>query len=184
MKRRMLFALKPENPHEKSVRFLLLNSVDGAHNTILSEMTNGIETEMDTGTEYEMNKKAEEIAQLSAASGFRIANDERPVFESLKNTVALAIVCGHTSLYDNRFKTGTNFTGSVPLSKWPGMTAKNGGDYEYALDGIKILARPTLPPNHGLNMKPQTSKETLEVFMKAAKLKQTVGPDAEFVLCD
>jgi hypothetical protein len=109
---------------------------------------------------------------------------EDPEFGSLQDAVAQAIADGHKVVYDQRFKNirVRNLTGAVTLSRWPGLAGKNGGGYEYAYTGLTIRARPTLPPNHGLNMQPKDSPETLDVMRRAAKILDSVGPAVEFVL--
>src|SRR5690242_769575 len=99
---------------------------------------------------------------------------DTPKFGPLKDATMLAAASGYTIVYDNRYKSATslNLTGAVPLAEWPGLTGKNGGHYEYAFNGTTIIARPMLPPNHGLNMRPKDNKETVEVLRQAAeKLK-------------
>jgi hypothetical protein len=55
-------------------------------------------------------------------------------------------------------------------------------DYEYAFDGLKIIASPKLPANHGLNMSPATNAEVVAVLNKAMALKDAIGPTREFLL--
>jgi hypothetical protein len=110
---------------------------------------------------------------------------DTPNFGSLKEAVALATASGYKIIYDNRHKSTQppfNITGAVCLSKWPGLTGKNGGGYEYAFTGTTIIARPTLPPDHGMNLRPKDNKETLEVLRQAAQILEEVGPTAEFLL--
>jgi hypothetical protein len=178
MSKRILYTVKHKQDEEE-VRHLLLDSIDGAHTVVFSEMANGVETELARGTQYEMEGKARE--RISSGN-FQATPDDEKVFEALRNTVALASACGYRTVYDGRNKSALNIVGQVPLSEWRGMEGKNGGGYEYALDGMKILARPTLPPNHGLNMKPATNQECLEVIREASKILESVGPAVEFVL--
>lgn len=178
MSKDILFRVYGQND-DKEIQHLLLTSIDGTNQAVLSAMAGGAETEIARGAQYEMEDKAREYI---TAGKFRVAGDDEKIFEPLKNTVALAIACGHKVVYDSRYKKFPNVTGAVPLSSWPGLTGNNGGGYEYALDGLKILARPTLPPNQSLNMKPATNEETFNVMRSAAKLLNTVGPAAEFIL--
>jgi len=106
-------------------------------------------------------------------------------FGSLKDTVAGAVAGGYTIIYDNRYKSASlplNITGAVSLAEWPGLTGKNGGEYEYALDGMKIIAQPALLPDHGLNMRPKDSKEALDVLRQVIEVRKGVGPTVEFLL--
>jgi hypothetical protein len=173
---------------ETKVRHLLIYLLDGARVTKLVELANGIEREIGTGTQFEMTQRADALVQdWVARDGFEHRPPDDPVFESLERTISLAEKMGYTTVYDPRSQnpnpTGgrLNLTGAIPLAQWRGMTPKGGGGYLYALDGMKILARPTLPANHGLNMSP--AREDLPtVLLKAAKALNTVGPFAEFIL--
>ena len=156
--------------------------------TKLVELKNGIEREIAIGTQFEMTQKADALVQeWLAQDGFKYHSHDNPVFEPLERTIALATKMGFTIVFDARLQNldlrrgRLNATGATPLSKWSGMTPKSGGGYLYALDGLKILARPTLPSNHGLNMTP-TSAEVPAVLLKAAKALDAVGPYAEFIL--
>ncbi len=106
-----------------------------------------------------------------------------PKFGSLESAKALAASDGYTIVYDNHYKriSPPNLTGAVALKDWPGLTGKDGGEYEYAYDGAKILAQPELPQNHGLNLTPNT-REVLEVLRKAMKMREAIGPNMEFLL--
>ena len=178
--RHILHTLTKQSPNNE-VRHLVLHLVNGSHETILSQITNCAETKIATGTEYDMRQEAITLAQTWATEeGFVFPREGVPVFDSLKNTVALAVIMGHTLVYDPNLA-AQNVTGAVPLTRWPGMTAKNGGGYEYAYDGLKIIARPTLPPGHGLDMAP-TKAEFIAVMQKATALLATVGPMREFLL--
>ena len=74
-----------------------------------------------------------------------------------------------------------NLTGVVPLAQWPGRSGRNGGGYQYAFTGTTILASPTLPPGHGINMAPST-EEFIRTMRQAVELQKTVGPLVELVL--
>ena len=156
--------------------------------TTLAEVAEGVEREIATGTQFEMTQKADALVQeWVTRNGFKHRAPDDPVFEPLDRTISLAKKMGYTTIYDPRSQnlnpTGgrLNLTGQVPLTRWEGMTPKGGGGYVYALDGMKILARPTLPANHGLNMSP-TREELPTVLLKAAKALSAVGPFAEFIL--
>ena len=180
-----------KSPGHHEARHLLIHSVDGSLETVLSQMTNGFVTRIATGTEYEMKKRADEMVQSWIDNeGFQFPRENAPVFEPLKHAIALATSMGYTHLYDARYKNITlsgpgkmNITGAVRLAEWPGLAGKNGGDYEYALEGNgTLIASPTLPRGHGLNMTPQTAEETISVLQKAVALKESVGPTVTFLL--
>jgi hypothetical protein len=167
---------------EKDVRHLLIAFMDGSHVTNLVQLSAGSEVQLATGTQYEMGRKADEWARLwETNEGFKRLPAGKPAFESLELTIALAKRMGFTILWDDRYKTDLNLKGEVSLGKWQGMTPKNGGSYVYALDRLRIRARPTLPPEHPLNHPSKT-------FMIAAFLSEyiaaldTVGPATEFIL--
>jgi hypothetical protein len=173
---------------ESEIRHLLIYLLDGARVTRLVELADGVEREIATGTQFEMTQKADALVQEWVTDhGFKYRPTADPAFEPLDRTISLAKKMGYTIIYDPRSQnfnpTGgrLNLTGAVPLTEWKGMTPKGGGGYVYALDGMKILARPTLPANHGLNMSP-TREEVPAVLLKAAKALNTVGPFAEFIL--
>jgi hypothetical protein len=167
---------------EKDVRHLLIAFMDGSHVTNLVQLSAGSEVQLATGTQYEMGRKADEWARVwETSEGFKRLPAGKPAFESLELTIALAKRMGFTILCDDRYKTDLNLKGEVSLGKWQGMTPKNGGGYVYALDRLRIRARPTLPPEHPLNHPSKT-------FMIAAFLSEyiaaldTVGPATEFIL--
>lgn len=180
--RQIVHTLKKDGP-AKEVRHLLLNLENGPGAATLSQLINAIETPIAAGTQYEMGQKADEVAEVWRANEeFKYTSDNSPAFDSLKNTIALAALMGHTFVYDARYKSQRDLIGEVPLSQWPGMTPKNGGGYLYAFDGMKIIAEPTLPPNHGISMEFKTPQQTLTVMKKIAELRDTVGPRVEFLL--
>lgn len=167
------------------VRHLLIYPVDGARETKLVQLSDSVETLIATGPQYEMRQRADALAQLWITSdGFK--SQDGPVFESLERTVALATRMGFTIVWDSRFtkldRPPLNPTGAVPLATWPGMTPKNGGAYLYALDQMRLLARPTLPRGHKLGVAPSDPKEFVAFMKKATELLDTVGPSVEFLL--
>ena len=168
---------------ENEVRHLLIYPVDAPREMKLVQLSGAAETPLATGTEYEMRQKANALVQLWAAEGFK---QQDKVFETLERTVALAMRLGFRIVWDPRFqkmdRPPLNPTGAVPLEQWPGMTAKNGGGYVYALDQVQIHARPTLPPGHNLGVAPSDPKEFAAFMLKATALLETVGPFAEFRL--
>lgn len=175
--------LAKEKHPGREVRHLLIESENGPGATNLFQVSAGVVTKVASGTEYETRTKAEELArEWAKKEGFELSSDRNPAFEPLKHTISLARFMGHRVLYDPRAKGGMNFTGAVPLEKWAGMAAKNGGGYEYAFTGTKILARPTLPPNHGLDMNPKDNQEWAATMQKVVQILNTVGPGDEFVL--
>ena len=165
----------------REVRHLLIHSVEGPSVTTLSQLIAGVQTRIATGTEYEMSQKADALMQEGANDGFRHLRERELVFESLKRTVTLVTVMGYSAVYDPQH---VDLPGAVPLSQWSGRIAKDGGDYEYALDGRSIVAQPILPPNHGLNLRPATNAEFLTVMRDATKLRDALGPTVNFILAD
>lgn len=177
------YSLLRESDSEREARHLIVLTVNGPGETILIQFSAGFHSEITRGTEYETRKKADDLAQeWTTKEGFKLASDSKRIFEPLPHILALARFMGHRVVYDDRFSSNRNFTGEVSLEKWPGMTAKNGGGYEYSYTGTMILARPTLPPNHALNMRPNTNAEAIEVIRKSVGILNTVGPAREFVL--
>jgi hypothetical protein len=167
----------------REVRHLLIHPVKAPRVTILSQLVAGVGTEIATGTEYEMGQKADALMQEWAGEGFRYQNEREPVYEALGPTVTLATLMGNRVVYDPQRvdMRRMNFTGAVPLAQWQGRHGKNGGGYQYAFTGTTIIASPTLPPGHGINMAPR-SEETLRVMGQIIELQKTVGPVLEFVL--
>jgi len=155
--------------------------------TTLSQLVAGVQTRIATGTEYEMQKKARSLMrQWADSEGFRFPRKDERVFESLKLTVTLVTAMRYRVVYDRQHVNPQemNRTGAVLLTQWAGRTAKNGGDYEYALDRRSIVAQPILPPNHGLNLRPATNAEFLTVLRDAVKLRDALGPTVTFILAD
>lgn len=177
------YSLIKEKRPGRDVRHLLIQSVDGARLTNLLKLEAGVKTELASGTEYEMRKKAEALMrEWVEKEGFKLVADSNKAYAPLEHTAALAALMGYTVVYDPTREQGINVMGATPLAHWPGMAAKNGGGYEYAFDGATLLAQPTLPPNHGLNMEPDSTEEFAAVMGKAIAILKTVGPHAQFVL--
>lgn len=74
-----------------------------------------------------------------------------------------------------------NLTGAIPLAKWPGRSGKNGGGYQSAFTGITLLASPTLPPGHGINMAPST-EELIQTMRQAIEQRNGHRTPAQIVL--
>jgi len=169
------------------VRHLLIYPVDGAREMRLVQLSDGVETPIGTGTQYEMREKASALASLWITSeGFKRPKEEF-AWEPLERTAVLAMRMGLTTVYDPSYAKidpprSYNLTGEVPLSTWPGMTPRNGGGYLYALDQTTLRARPTLPPNHELNVVPSDSKSVPAYLIKLSAFLETVGPFREFRL--
>ena len=188
---RLYATLVKQTPGDNEVRHLLIQESDGPGKTNLSQLTAGVQTPIATGTQFEMIQKADQLTQLwTANEGFKFPKEGTPVFESLDRTIALAKIMGYTTVYDSKYKNLTgpdprrlNATGEVPLTGWPGQrSGKSGGGYEYAFEGMKIIANPALPRDHGLNMAPKTNEEFFAVMKQAIALKAAIGPTVEFLL--
>jgi hypothetical protein len=169
------------SPHQ--VRHLIVVPVDGPKVTMLTQLISGAQTEIATGTEYEMGQRADAVMQEWAKEGFRYQREREPAYEDLKSAVALAMLMGYKVVYDPSHvdMRRMNLTGAVPLAQWSGKSGKNGGGYQYAFTGTTILASPTLPPGHGINMAPST-EEFIRTMGQAIALQKTVGPFAELIL--
>lgn len=169
------------SPHQ--IRHLIVVPVDGAKVTVLMQLVSGTQTEIATGTEYDMGQKADSVLLEWAKEGFRYQREREPAYEDLKSTVSLATLMGYKVVYDPTYVNvrRMNFTGAVPLAEWPGRLGKNGGAYQYAFTGTTILASPTLPPGHGINMAPST-EEFIQTMRQATELQKTVGAFVELVL--
>lgn len=174
-------------PSPREVRHLLLESVDGYSVVNLVQLSAGIANQIATGTHYEVSQQADALVQQWVeGEGFERRATDKPAYEPLAATVALALRLGHEIVYDNRFKKldrpPLNATGTVRLSDWPGMTPKNGGGYEYALLPTSIHARPTLPPTGKPLVVPTGGQELAAFLLEVKALQDTVGPSAEFLL--
>ena len=169
------------SPHE--VRHLLIHSVEGPSGKVLTKLIAGVPSEIATGKHYEMEQKADAVMQEWAGEGFRYQREREPAYEDLKSAVTLAMLMGYKVVYDPNYvdMRRMNLTGAVPLAKWQGKAGKNGGGYQYAFTGMTILASPTLPPGHGINMAP-SSEELFHTMRQAIELQKTVGPLVELVL--
>ena len=75
-----------------------------------------------------------------------------------------------------------NLTGAAPLTEWSGRTAKDGGEYEYAFDGTRVLAQPKLLPNAIPNY--TTTVKFAKALVQVSKLRDSLGPVCEFTLPD
>ena len=167
----------------RETRHLLIHSAEGPSVTVLTKLVSGVQSEIGTGTKFEMSQKADSVMQDWAREDFRYRRDREPAYEDLKSTVTLAMVMGYEIVFDPDYRDlrKMNLTGAVPLAQWPGRSGKNGGGYEYAFTGTTIIASPTLPPGHGINMAP-SREESVRVMQQTIALQKTVGPVAEFVL--
>lgn len=177
------------NPARKEARHLLIDLVDGAKETQLIQLSHGHETLIATGTQFEMTQKANELAKLWIDNeGFEFQPGDKPAYEPLGHTIALAVRMGFKVVYDPASgKTSPphmNFTGAVPLTAWSGLTAKNGGSYVYAFDGMMLLARPTLPSWRGTVTAPTGGREFAAFMLKIKAELDGVGPFREFILGD
>jgi hypothetical protein len=70
---------------------------------------------------------------------------------------------------------------AVALSQWRGKSGKRGGGYHYTFTGKSIVASPTLPPCHGINLTP-SREEAVSTMQRVVALRDEVGPVVEFVL--
>jgi hypothetical protein len=167
----------------QDARHLIVHSTNGPSNTTLRQFASGVLTEIGTGTEYEMNQSAEALMREWAREGFSFPAEGEPVYEALERTVALATLMRYVEVFDPSradVRAG-NPLGVFPLAQWGGKPGKNGGGYQYAFTGTKIVASPTLPPGHGINMTP-SSEKWVSTMQQILALQKTVGPSCEFVL--
>jgi hypothetical protein len=174
------------NAAEKSVRHLLVFFVDGSRETQLIQICDGVESLVLTGTEFETRQKADALIQQWVTQENFIRPRDGFAFEPLERTISLAKRMGFKIVYDERFKSMTwpnpNLTGAAALSAWPGMTPSNGGGYLYALDQMRLHARPTLPPSQEPLIAPRDGKEFATFILKHKAVLDTVGPYREFIL--
>lgn len=173
----------------RQARHLLILFLNGSADTELVLMENGVASSLARGTEYETKEQAEAIAQIWVEDEqYTRLGPDKLAWEPLAATMALAEKMGFTSVYDGRFVKRTwpnpNFTGEVPLASWPGMTPKNGGEYCYALDHIRLHARPALPESVGKIVAPSDGKEFAAFALKYKAILDGIGPAREFVLND
>jgi len=118
-----------------TVRHLLIEG-DNAGAKTLSKLENGFRTVVATGTHYEMDQQALALIQeWCQKEGFGWRSDDAPVWESLREIVALAKLMGHTSVRDVRYITAPG----VPLDHWQGCKDKNGDDYQYAYTKLRLV---------------------------------------------
>ncbi len=162
------------------VRHLLIAGNDPGAKT-LSKIVNGIQTRIAVGTQYEMQKQEGELMKEWSGDGFE---SERHAFESWERTLTLLTAMNHHVIYDPQQADvrKLNLTGAVPLTEWSGRTAKDGGDYEYAFDGTKVLAQPKLPANAMPSY--TTTVEFAKALVQVSKLRESLGPLYEFILAD
>lgn len=162
-----------------TVRHLLIEGDDPGAKT-LSKLENGVSTVVDTGTHYEMDEKALAlIKDLCQKEDFSWKNDNAPVWESLREIVALAKLMGHTSLHDVRYITAPD----VPLDRWQGCKDKNGDDYMYWYTGTTIVACPRVTAKHGVSMVLSTNtQELVAQLAKIGEIRKALGPERTFLL--
>jgi hypothetical protein len=170
-----------KNAESGEVRHLVIVYLDGSKSTQLVQFTDGVEAVVDVGTEYEVKQTANARLLEWPANGFKSPKTGY-AFEKLEHTVALAKKLGFNHIQDDRCKDrrwpDPNLTGVVPLSSWPGVNAKNGGSYLYALDHMRIYAQPQLPPGVKLTI----NFKDIASLSKVQEALALVGPHCEFAL--
>lgn len=171
------------NSETGEVRHLLINEVNGHALTDLILITAGKEEKRFSGTEYESRQKADELGQAWVKDeGFTWAKE--PPYEPLEHAVKLAMCLGHDAIYDPRLvqrdpsKPHFNATGIVALKNWPGMQAKIGGAYKYAVTLSEILAEPQPPQGYP---KLTSGTDFAEQVLKLLEAKKSVGPSQRFL---
>ena len=164
------------------MRHLLIEGSD-AGAISLCQLVNGVHTIVATGTQYEMDKKAQSMMAEWAQEGFKYKRDgDPPIFEPLKDAVALAILMGYTKVVDPKHKQQSNFLGQVPLASWQGWKDKSGTDYEYGFTGATLYGQPKVTTKHGVNMTPKDNAEFLASLKKVIEIRKALGPEHEFLL--
>jgi hypothetical protein len=161
-----------------TVRHLLIEGDDPGAKT-LSKLENGVRTVVATGTHYEMDEKALALVQeWCQKEDFSWRNDDAPVWESLREIVALAKLMGHTSLHDAQ----RMFEPAVPLDHWQGCRDKRGDDYQYAYTGTMIEAWPKVTAKHGISMALSNTQEMAAQLAKIIEIRKGLGPERKFML--
>jgi hypothetical protein len=163
-----------------TVRHLLIEGNDPGAKT-LSRLDNGVRTVVATGTHYEMDQKAMAlIEEWCQNEEFKWRGEDGvPVWESLRDVLALAKLMGHTSLYDFKH----NLPVTVPLDRWQGCKDKNGDDYQYGYTGTTIEACPRVTAKHGVSMVlSSNTQEMVGQLAKIIEIRRALGPDRKFVL--
>ena len=143
-----------QNRSTGEIRRLILDRLDGSSVTQLVQFGAGPEIPVGKGTEFEMTERGDELTrEWVTDEGYRRVPDNELVWETKDHIVPLLLRMGYKGLYDESSKSISpgrqplNLTGAVPLQKWPGLSARNGGEYRYAFDGQQLHANPTLPPH-------------------------------------
>jgi len=141
------------------------------------------------GTEYETTTHADALIQKLVGEGFKWIKSGRFAFEPLGHAKALALRMGFTKIYVPNSKEmdprrGLNLTGEVPISKWPGVQAKNNGEYEYAFDLMRLHAQPVLPREFSTTTPALGTTEFVSFLQNVIKARNSIGPTLEFVLSD
>ena len=164
------------------VRHLLIEFADPASNLI--QLENGVATVIFKGKQYEVEEKADLLmGEWIKTESFEYRkDDDPPVFEALRPTIALLMSMGYTKIYDPKQQKGMNLIGEVPLAQWRGWKDKNGDDYEYGFDGTTIFGQPKVTAAHGINMEPKTTEEFVAVLKQVVKLRESLGPTHTFIL--
>jgi hypothetical protein len=161
------------------VRRLLIDSVNGPGRTTLSQLIGTDHKDIDTGTQFEMEERANNLAQTWLKEGFESPTENSPPpYESLEAVIKISIIMGHNQL---SIPTRLNPIGAVPLTQWHGLVPKNNGSYEYAFDEFYIYAQGALPPNHNLAA-PTDVKEWPAFLAKVKARREAVGPSGKFLL--
>jgi hypothetical protein len=162
-----------KNGQTKEVRHLILVPLNSSAETELVQLTNGVESIRAAGTKFEMRAQADTLAQTWVNDeGFRRPNKGSLVYEPLEPTVALALKLGYTSILVN--------LQTVTLTTWPGMKAKNGGHYVYAIDRTKLHAEPMPAIQPAVPKDPKEAMAFLLEYNRA--LESTFGPREAFAL--
>jgi len=119
------------------VRRLLIDSVNGLGRTTLSQLIGTDHKDIDTGTQFEMEERADNLAQTWLKEGFESPTENSPPpYESLEAVIKISIIMGHNQL---SIPTSLNPIRAVPLAQWHRLVPKNNGSYEYAFDECLYL---------------------------------------------
>jgi hypothetical protein len=164
------------HPNTGEVRHLLLELVNGHVQTDLILFVDGIESKVFSGTEYESRKKADELgSDWANDEGFTWAQEDEPPCERLEHAIKLAMRLGHNKIYD------FNAIVTVPLKDWPGVQAKNGGSYKYAVMPLGIVAKPQLSEGYPKEL---TTGDIPQQLARLYKAMDEVGKRIEFLFAD
>lgn len=148
--------------------------------TILIQMSAGVEKQLKVGAEFEIREFADITVRDLLKNGLE-KQEEGFTFDTLHSTRTVALRLGYRFINDPKhFQTHTNFLGKTSLTEWPGATGADDPSWEYALSYAKITGRPKL--QFRVPEKKMSTQEFFSALRPAIEKQRAMGGEQSFSL--